>query len=281
MGNYILSSELTNERQDQYVSKFATSLNWRGKIKDLKIQFSHNGSSDFRTPGLVLYAPLVIDDPDTNIYFGNLRLKHEANFTGPKGKHRISIILEDTRSQNFQTAYNENIYFQSTRWLKYRYKPEKIILDVYYKNHTRDQHRMPVNSYRVKTNSHGLGLDCEYLFFKALRATLEGKYDHITTDFNESFITHWLQLKSTWIWYRVAGERMFLSLGLDRVISDHTGSLPYETANGLPVGWTWSGALRYEKRINQFLSAGGFIQYRKRAEQQGILTANVEVKAYF
>jgi hypothetical protein len=74
---------------------------------------------------------------------------------------------------------------------------------------------------------------------------------------------------------------MFLSLGLDRVISDHTGSLPYETANGLPVGWTWSGALRYEKRINQFLSAGGFIQYRKRAEQQGILTANVEVKAYF
>jgi hypothetical protein len=281
MGNYILSSELTNERQDQYVSKFATSLNWRGKIKDLKIQFSHNGSSDFRTPGLVLYAPLVIDDPDTNIYFGNLRLKHEANFTGPKGKHRMSIILEDTRSQNFQTAYNENIYFQSTRWLKYRYKPEKIILDVYYKNHTRDQHRMPMNSYRVKTNSHGLGLDCEYLFSKALRATLEGKYDHITTDFNGSFITHWLQLKSTWIWYRVAGERMFLSLGLDRVISDHIGSLPYETANGLPVGWTWSGALRYEKRINQFLSAGGFIQYRKRAEQQGILTANVEVKAYF
>ncbi|MCK5817578.1 MAG: hypothetical protein KAH15_06195, partial [Candidatus Marinimicrobia bacterium] len=190
-------------------------------------------------------------------------------------------LFEDTRSQNFQTAYNENIYFQSSRWLKYRFKPENIILDIYYKYHSRNQQRMPVNSYRVQTLSHGTGLECEYLFSKKLRASIEGKYEHITTDYNGNFLTHWIEIKSDWIWYRVAGERFFLTASLDRVISDHTGSLPYETANGLPVGWTWSGALRYEKRINQFISAGGFVQYRKRAEQQGIITANIEVKAYF
>ena len=281
MGNYILSSELTNERQDQYVSKFATALNWKGIIDKIKLQFSHNGSTDFRTPGLLLYAPLQIDDPDTNIFYANIRLKHEAGIIGSEGKHRMTVIFEDIRSQNFQTAYNENIYFQSTRWLKYRYKPEKIVLDVYYKFHSRDQHRMPVNSYRVQTLSNGIGVDCEYMFSKKLRATLESKYEHVSTDFNGNFITHWLELKTSWIWYRVAGERMYLTAGLDRVISDHSGTLPYETANGLPVGWTWSGALRYEKRINQFLSAGGFVQYRKRGEQKGILTANVEVKAYF
>ncbi|MEA2076844.1 MAG: hypothetical protein U9O95_02365 [Candidatus Marinimicrobia bacterium] len=281
MGNFILSSELTNERQDQYVSKFATSLKWKKKWKDVKLHFIHNGSTDYRTPGLVLYAPLLINDPDTNIFYGNLRLKHEAGITGPDGKHRITLLFEDTRSQNFQTAYNENIYFQSARWLKYRYKPKKVILDIYYKYHSREQHRLPLNSYRVQTLSQGAGLECEYLFSKKLRATLEGKYEHITTNFNGNFITHWIELKSNWIWYRVAGERMFLTASIDRVISDHTGSLPYETANGLPVGWTWSGALRYEKRINQFISAGGFFQYRKRAEQKGIITANLEVKAYF
>lgn len=281
MGNYILSSELTNERQDQYVSKFATSLKWKGKWKDLKLFLTHNGSSDYRTPGLVLYVPLNIEDPDTNIFYGNLRFKHEGGISGPDGKHRLSLILEDTRSQNFQTAYNENIHFQSTRWLKYRYKPENIILDVYYKYNSRDQHRLPLNSYRVKTLSHGVGGELEYHFSKKLRTTLELKYEYIDTDFNTEFITHWLELKSDWIWYRVAGERMFLTAGIDRVMSDYTGTLPYETANGLPLGWTWSGALRYEKRINQFLSAGGFVQYRKRGEQTGILTANVEVKAYF
>jgi hypothetical protein len=281
MGNYILNSELTNERQDQYVSKLSTSLNWKKQWKKVKVHFSHNGSTDYRTPGLVLYAPLLIDNPDTNIYYGNLRLKHEAGVTAPDGKHRLTLLFEDTRSQNFQTAYNENIYFQSTRWLKYRFKPDNVILDIYYKYHSRDQHRLPLNTYRVKTLSHGTGVECEYLFSKKLRATLEGKYEHITTDYNGNFITHWITIKSDWIWYRVAGERMFLTLGFDRVISEHAGALPYETANGLPIGWTWSGALRYEKRINQFISAGGFFQYRKRAEQKGIITANVEVKAYF
>jgi len=281
MGNFILSSELTNERQEQYVSKFATSLKWRKQWKKVSVHFLHNGSTDYRTPGLVLYKPLLIDDPDTNIFYGNLRLKHEIGLSGPDGKHRITVLFEDTRSQNFQTAYNENVYFQSTRWFKYRFKPEKFILDIYYKYHSRDQQRLPLNSYRVQTLSHGIGLDCEYLFSKKLRASIEGKYEHITTDYNGNFLTHWLGIKSDWIWYRVAGERFFLMLSLDRVISDHTGSLPYETANGLPIGWTWSGALRYEKRINQFISAGGFLQYRKRAEQPGIITANLEVKAYF
>ena len=280
MGNYILSSELTNERQDQYVSKFATAMNWQGKIDKVKLNFSHTGSTDFRTPGLLLYAPLMIEDPDTNIFYGNLRLKHEAGIIGPDGVHRLTLIFEDNRSQNFQTAYNENVFFQSTRWVKYRFKPEKVTLDLYYKFHSRDQHR-PASSYRVQALSHGMGLECEYWFSKKLRATIVSKYEYVTTDFNGNFITHWIALKSNWIWYRVAGERMFLTAGLDRVVSDHTGTLPYETANGLPVGWTWSGALRYEKRINQFLSAGGFVQYRKRAEQKGILTANVEVKAYF
>jgi len=281
MGNFILSSELTNERQEQYVSKFATSLKWKKQWKKVRVHFTHNGSTDYRTPGLVFYKPLLIEDPDTNIFYGNLRLKHEAGLTSPDGKHRITLLFEDTRSQNFQTAYNENIYFQSKRWLKYRLKPENIILDVYYKYHSRNQQRMPLNSYWVQTLSHGTGLECEYLFSKKLRASIEGKYEHITTDYNDNFLTHWIEIKSDWIWYRVAGERFFLTASLDRVISDHIDSLPYETANGLPVGWTWFGALRYEKRINQFISAGGFFQYRKRAEQPGIITANIEVKAYF
>ncbi len=281
MGNFILSSELTNERQEQYVSKFATSLKWQKQFKKFRIYFSHNGSTDYRTPGLVLFKPLMIDNPDTNIFYGNLRLKHEAGLIGPDGKHRITVLFEDTRSQNFQTAYNENIYFQSARWLKYRLKPEKFILDIYYKYHLRDQQRLPLNSYHVQTLSHGIGFECEYLFSKKLRASIEGKYEHIATNYNGNFFTHWIEIKSDWIWYRVAGERFFITASLDRVISDHTGSLPYETANGLPVGWTWSGALRYEKRINQFISAGGFLQYRKRAEQKGIITANLEVKAYF
>ncbi len=281
MGNYILNSELTNERQDQYVSKFATTLNWKRSLKKVRVHFSHNGSTDYRTPGLVIYAPLQIEDPDTMIFYGNIRLKHEAGISGLDGKHRLSFIFEDTRSQNFQTAYNENIYFQTVRWVKYRFKPENIILDIFYKYHARDQHRLPLNSYRVQTESNGTGIELEYLFSKKLRSTLETKYEHITTDFNGSFLTHWLELKTNWIWYRVAGERMFLTASIDRVISDHSGSLPYETANGLPIGWTWSGALRYEKRINEFLSAGGFVQYRKRAEQKGILTANIEIKAYF
>ena len=281
MGNFILSSELTNERQEQYVSKFATALKWQKQFKKSRLHFSHNGSTDYRTPGLVLFKPLTIDDPDTNIFYGNLRLKHEAGLTGADGKHRITILFEDTRSQNFQTAYNENIYFQSARWLKYRLKPEKYILDIYYKYNSREQQRLPINTYRVQTLSHGVGFECEYLFSKKLRASIESKYEHIETDYNGNFLTHWLEFKSDWIWYRVAGERFFFTASIDRVISDHTGTLPYETANGLPVGWTWAGALRYEKRINQFISAGGFFQYRKRAEQRGIITANIEVKAYF
>ena len=281
MGNYILNSELTNERQDQYVSKFATTLNWKKSLKKVRVHFTHNGSTDYRTPGLILYAPLMIEDPDTSIFYGSIRLKHEAGISGLDGKHRLSFIFEDTRSQNFQTAYNENIYFQSVRWVKYRFKPENVILDIFYKYHSRDQHRLPLNSYRVQTESNGTGIELEYLFSKKLRSTLEAKYEHINTDFNGSFITHWLEFKTDWIWYRVAGERMFLTASIDRVISDHNGSLPYETANGLPIGWTWSGALRYEKRINEFLSAGGFVQYRKRGEQKGILTANLEIKAYF
>ncbi len=281
MGNFILRSELTNERQDQYVSKLGTSLKWKNNYKKIRIQLSHTGNSDFRTPYLTLYSPLLIDDPDTTLLFGNLRLKHEASFGSVDGKHRISILLEDIRSQNFQTSYNEHIYFQASRWIKYRIKPEKIIFDIYYKYSSRQQHRMPVNSYRVTTVSHGVGLECEYLFSKKLRANGEVKYEYITTAFNGDFLSHWVKLKMEWIWYRVAGERFFFSGTLDRVISDYTGSLPYETANGLPVGWTYSGALRYEKRINQFVSAGGFLQFRKRGEQKGIITANLEIKAYF
>lgn len=281
MGNFILSSELTNERQEQYVSKLASSLKWKKQWKKMKLQFSHNGSTDYHTPGLVLYSPLMIDAPDTNIYYANIRLKHELGLARPDGKHSFTLLFEDNHSQNFQTAYNENINFKSTRWLKYRFKPENLILDIYYKYQTRDQQRLPLNSYHVQTLSHGTGIECEYNFSKKLRASIEGKYEHIETDYNGNFITHWIEVKSDWIWYRVAGERMFLTATIDRVLSDHTGSLPYETANGLPLGWTLSGALKYEKRINQFISAGGFFQYRKRAEQTGIVTANLEIKAYF
>jgi hypothetical protein len=156
-----------------------------------------------------------------------------------------------------------------------------MILELFYAYNTRDQHRMPLNSYRVRTTGHGLGTDFEYLFSGKLRASLEGKYEYVLTRFTEDFVIHRISLKSDLIWYRVAGERFFLSGSVDRVISDYTGSLPYETADGLPRGTSWSGALRFVKRILEYISAGTFLQYRKRAEQKGIFTANLEVKAYF
>jgi hypothetical protein len=281
MGNFILRSELTNERRDQYVSNMGTSLNWRKNYKKLNVQISHIGNSDYRTPDLVLFAPFNIDQPDTSILFANLRFRHEAVLGSVSGKHRVSFVFEDLRNQNFQTAYNENIYSQMSRRIRYRYKPNKLILDLYYTYAVKEQHRLPLNSYRVKASSNGTGLECEYLFSQKLRAGGGVKYEHIITQFNGVFPSHWLTMNTEWIWYRIAGERLFLSGTIDRVISDYSGSLPYETANGLPVGWSWSGAVRYEKRINQFVSAGGFVQFRKRAEQRGIVTANLEVKAYF
>jgi hypothetical protein len=281
MGNFILSSELTNERQDQYVSKISSAFKWKKQWKKLNLQFTHNGNTDFRTPDLILYTPLEINAPDTSIFYGNIRLKHELGISRPDGKHRFTILFEDTQSQNFQTAYNENVAFKTSRWLKYRFKPDNMIFDIYYTYQTRDQQRMPLNTYRVTTLSNAYGVEVEYHFSKKIRTSLEGKYEHIETNYNGNFLSHWIELKNDWIWYRVAGERFFFTATVDRVISDYNGSLPYETANGLPVGWTWSGAVRYEKRINQFISASAFVQYRKRAEQKGIMTANVEVKAYF
>lgn len=281
MGNFIMRSELSNERQDQYVSKLGSSLQWRGGKKKLRFEFNHTGNSDFRSPRPVLYAQVNSEAPDTSLLFANLRLKHEAALNNVNGRHRLALLLEDQFGQNFQTAYNENVYTRNERRLQYRYKPEKMILELFYAYNTRDQHRMPLNSYRVRTSGHGMGADCEYLFSGKLRASLEGKYEYVLTRFTEDFVIHRISLKSDLIWYRVAGERFFLSGSVDRVISDYSGSLPYETADGLPRGTSWSGALRFEKRILEYISAGTFLQYRKRAEQKGIFTANLEVKAYF
>ncbi len=281
MGNFIMRNELTNERQDQYVSKFGSTLNWKKDLKKVRVQFSHSGSSDLRTPDLNLYASVDINDPDTSVFYNNMRFKHELRVGSTDGKRLLSLLLEDIRSQNFQTAYNENIHTRSARWVKYRVRPGDLTLDFYYKYGSRQQHRMPLNSYRVRTSSHGFGSEAEYLFSGKFRISAKGKYERIKTDFRETFIAHWISAGTQWIWYRVAGERLFFSGGLDRVVSDYAGSLPYETANGLPAGWSWTGAVRYEKSINQFLSAGTFVQFRKRAEQKSIITANLEVKAYF
>ncbi len=281
MGNFILSSELTNERRDQYVSKLSSSLKWKKQWKTLKLQFFHKASTDFRSEDLLLYHPLDLNDPDTSVFLGNIRLRHELLFSRPDGKHRFSILREDIQSQNFQTTYNENINIKTNTQIKYRFKPDKLTLNVYYLNEQQDRQRLPVGTYHVKTLSNGVGLECEYLFSKTLRASIDTKLEHIITDHESNFSTDWFQIKNDWIWYRIAGERLFISTTIDFVSSDHSGALPYETANGLPVGLSWSTAVRYEKRINQFLSAGSFLQYRKRAEQKAILTANVEVKAYF
>ncbi|MDD3095511.1 MAG: hypothetical protein PHD63_04630, partial [Candidatus Marinimicrobia bacterium] len=243
MGNFIMRSELTNERRDQYVSKLGSSLQWRAGKKKLRFEFSHAGNSDFRSPRPLLYAPVNTEAPDTSLLFSSLRLKHEAALSNVNGRHRLALLLEDQFGQNFQTAYNENAYSRNERRLQYRFKPEKLILELYYSYNTRDQHRMPLNSYRVQTGAHGLGANFEYLFSGKLRASLEGKYACVNTRFRDDFITHRISLKSDLIWYRVAGERFFLSGTLDRILSDYTGSLPYETADGLPLGTSWSAAL--------------------------------------
>ncbi|MFA6618654.1 MAG: hypothetical protein WCT23_06275 [Candidatus Neomarinimicrobiota bacterium] len=281
MGNFILSSDITNERQDQYISKLNSSLRWRKQWEKLNLQFLHKASTDYRAEDLQLYTPIKIENPDTALFFANLRLRHELFFSKPDGKHRLSFFREDLRSQNFQTAYNENLSIRTSSLVKYRFKPDKVILNIYYENRDGDRQRMPLGSYRVQTLSNALGLEGEYLFSKALRSSLETKYEHISTNYETEFLTHWYQLKSDWIWYRVSGERMFASATIDLLRSNHTGALPYETASGLPLGFSWSAALRYEKRINEFLSASGFFQYRQRAEQKAILTAKLEVKAYF
>lgn len=281
MGDFIMRSELTNERRDQYISKLGSSLNWKKDFKKLRFEFTHSAASDFRTPQLALYVPFVMDNPDTSMLFGNLRLKHEAGIYNSDGKHRLSILVEDQFYQNFQIAYNEQIYIRKERRLLYRYKPEKLILDIYYKYATREQQRMPLGSYRIATKGHAAGLDAEYMFKKSLRASAGLKYEYVNTVFRDVFDVNWVQFKTQWIWYRVAGERLFVSGTADAVFSDYGGSLPYETANGLPRGWSWSGALRYEKRITQFVSASGFIQFRKRAAQKAVFNANLEVKAYF
>lgn len=281
LGNFILSSELTNERQDQYVSKLNSLLKWKKQWEKIKLQFSHKASTDYRSEDLRLYSPVNIEDPDTLLFYGNLRLRHELIFSKPDGKHLLSFLREDIRSQNFQTAYNENLSIRTNSLIKYRFKPDKIILNIYYENQDQDRQRIPLGSYRVQTLSNALGLECEYLFSKALRSSLETKYENITTNYETEFLTHWFEIKSDWIWYRVSGERMFTSATIDLVSSDYSGALPYETADGLPLGWSWSAALRYEKRINEFMSASGFFQYRQRAEQKAILTAKLEIKAYF
>jgi hypothetical protein len=281
MGEFMMRHELTNERQDQYVSKIGSSLNWKRDFKTFRFEFAHNSNTDFRTPQLTFYIPFNIVDPDTNMIFGNLRLKHEANLLNLDGSHRFSLLFEDRYYQNFQTAYNEQISVHKERWLRYRYKPEKLILDTYYKYSTREQQRMPLGSYKVSTISHALGTDAEYLYSRSLRVSAGIKYEWVNTDFYDEFNTNWFQINGKWTWYRVAGERVFFSGTLDGVFSDYEGSLPYETANGLPAGWSWSGALRYEKRITQFVSASGFVQFRKRAVQKSVFSANIEVKAYF
>ncbi|MBW6457935.1 MAG: hypothetical protein K0B52_02115, partial [FCB group bacterium] len=43
MGNFILRSELTNERRDQYVSNMGTSMNWRKSFNKINVQISHIG----------------------------------------------------------------------------------------------------------------------------------------------------------------------------------------------------------------------------------------------
>ncbi len=281
MGNFILRSELTNERQDQYITKFGSALNWKKDLKNIRIQFSHNGSSDLRTPHLHFYLPVNVDNPDTSVYYNNKRFKHELRLGSIDGNRQLTVLLENIRGHNFQTAYNEHVHTKTTRWIKYRIKPDILILDFYYKYSSREQHRMPLNTYRVHTSSHGGGTDAEYLFSRKFRLSAEGKYEYIRTEFRDAFITHRISVKTQCTWYRVSGERFFFSGGLDRVISAYTGILPYETADGLPVGWSWSGTTRYEKSINQYISVAAFFQFRKRAEQRSIVTANMEVKAYF
>ena len=281
LGSFIMRTELSNKRQDQYVTRLGSSLNWKRDLKKLRLGFSHSASSELRTPELRLYAKTDIDAPDTSVYYGSLRFRHEFRLGNKEGDRQLLLLLEDAAGQNFQTAYNENVHRNTARWLKYRSKHEDLVLELYYKYASRQQHRMPLNSYRIRTSSHTGGSEVEYLFSKELRTTAELEYTRVRTDFRETFITHWVSLRSQWIWYRVAGERFFLSAGADRVVTSYAGKLPYETAGGLPAGWSWSGAFRFEKSINRYLSASTFLQFRKRAGQRRILTANLEIKAYF
>lgn len=282
MGEYIIQYELTNERLDQYISKLGSSLNWDTELGAYKLDVVHSGNTEFRTPQLILYKTLSLQDPDTSCYYGYARFRHEATLSDEKGKNKFSVYLIDKQSQNFQTNYNEQAASRRERRFTYKRKMENGNAEFYYKYESAEQLRLPVGTYSVLTGRHRLGTEIQWNKERKLRLKGGFIYSFISTDFNEEvFATNWLQLRQDVTWYRIAGERFYMSVTLDKVISDYGQSLPYETADGLPVGWSFLGAIRYERQISKFISANAYLQYRKRGEAQDVMTANLEIKAYF